>query len=119
MNLPPTKYVKTSSRPSVPPQLTPPLSTQSNNPPPPPPPKPKAPSFVSSSVPEFPTRKQTKVVQPLGKYSTSTYGSSRFRIPPSPRKRATPKPAFGRFVSPTGSSKTDDIYYFTFWGFYE
>lgn len=100
--LPPTTYVKTSSRPSVPPQkLIPTFNGIRNNPqanteeefvPLPPPPDP-------------PRRKQIKASPLVTANSYPKNGNHLNRIPIPPRKRATPKPAFGRFVSPTGGSK--------------
>ena len=89
--MPPTKYVKSNTRPSVPPyhpQLTshranrPQLQTISPGP--------------SSSIHSQIRQEQNFISQ---------FENSKFSIPP-PRKRATPRPAFGRFVPPTGSSKT-------------
>ena len=100
--LPPTTYVKTSSRPSVPPQkliptfkgisISPQVNKEEVFVPPPPPPDP-------------PRRKQIKASPLVTASSYPKNGNHLNRIPIPPRKRATPKPAFGRFVSPTGGSK--------------
>ena len=100
--LPPTTYVKTSSRPSVPPQKLIPtfkgisISPQVN----------KEEVFVPPPSPPDPSRRKQIKASPL--VTASSYprnGNHLNRIPIPPRKRATPKPAFGRFVSPTGGSK--------------
>ena len=99
MNLPPTTYVKTSSRPSVPPQkFTPTFKAVSNNPP-----RYKTSSEAPPTAPEPPKRKQAEVSQ-LPSQGSSYKANERLRILQFPRKRATPKPAFGRFVPPTGAS---------------
>lgn len=101
--LPPTTYVKTSSRPSVPPQkLVPTFNAVRKKPTPK-----KETSFVPPPPPQdAPRRKQIKASHLVTTNSYPKNGNNRIRIPPSPRKRATPKPAFGRFVPPTGGSKT-------------
>ena len=71
--------------------VPPPTKEESYAPPPPP--------------PDQPRRKQIKAAPLVTTNSYPQNGNHLIRIPPSPRKRATPKPAFGRFVPPTGGSK--------------
>ena len=98
VNLPPTTYVKKGSRPSVAPQqFTSTFDGISRNPVSPP---------VSSFTPsvEPPKRNQNVISHDSVTHRPLNGGTTRFRIPSYPRKRATPKPAFGRFVPPTGGS---------------
>ena len=99
VNLPPTTYVKKGSRPSVAPQqFTSTFDGISKNPVSP---------LVSSFTPsvEPPKLNQNIISHDIVTHRPSNGGTTRFRIPSYPRKRATPKPAFGRFVPPTGGSK--------------
>ena len=78
------------TRPSVPPYI-PPVTRHHAN-------RPK--SQTISPGPSSSTHSQIRQEQNF----ISQFENSKFSIPP-PRKRATPRPAFGRFVPPTGSSK--------------
>ena len=100
--LPPTTYVKTSSRPSVPPQKLIPTFKEIRNSPP----SIQEEAFVAPpSPPDQPRRKEIKASPLVTANSYPRNGNHLIRLPTSPRKRATPKPAFGRFVPPTGGSK--------------
>ena len=97
--MPPTTYVKKGSRPSVAPQqFTSTFDGISKNPVSP---------LVSSFTPsvEPPKLNQNIISHDIVTHRPLNSGTTRYRIPSYPRKRATPKPAFGRFVPPTGGSK--------------
>ena len=75
-----------------------------------PPPTEEEPYAPPPPPPDPPRRKQIQAAPLVTANSYPTNGNHLIRIPPSPRKRATPKPAFGRFVPPTGGSKISILF---------